>query len=121
MKFLRTQQLDKSGGRKRLTSKPVSNACPEDLLEKVEKNKQFYFNLFVETGGDWAKVRVLEEKTVTTEIVGNRKRSWKYSFELDKMYGVAVADAFRQELFGHPEYYQDTLVCIKHESKRCMC
>ena len=78
-----------------------ADKCPPEVALKIktaamagnQSEKQFYFNLWVECGGDWAEVEIKEKilKVESKKITG--KCRWLMRFELEKMYPDFLVDA----------------------------
>ena len=104
MKYLRSRQ---SGNEKKSFEMGNVKNMPESMRAQVRSDAQKYFELWKANKGDWAKVQLSVTKSQSKALHRKRQRKWMRGDQIDEAFPPSVAAAFKEELFGHPEWYRE--------------
>ena len=103
MRYLRTRQVGKAGGREKKKQNPNADQVPEQFREAVEADPKKWFSIWVKKG-NWKNVVFEEKQEESSHNNTETEAVWIWDFELERDYPNAAA--LRRALRGGPCHRQ---------------
>ena len=107
MKYLRTRQPDSRTTAQSKARTPKAGApekLPDNMKAKVDKNPNFYFDLWQQCGCSWGNVQMHEERLAAQSTETDQLYEHMFGFELKRDFPQPIAEGWINAMWGNEAF-----------------